>query len=370
MPHRVLSMDGSSISGGEGYVTAGMLQSLRQMLNARGEHQSLLNEVELFAGSSAGAFNAAFFATYEKPDAAFSKILDFWGEVVAMNKKGVSLGRSAMALAGASSLVDSKYMRDFFCSYFGNTLKLGDLKRKVAIPSFQLDGHRKTLRTWKAKVFHNTGSDSDPDMNELVVDVLMRSGSPPLSYPIYQGLQEQGSGYVDGGLFANNPSLVGLAQVINNLTRKSKEEKVETLETEPPDLTDILMLSVGNGCMSTYLTPTFCDGTANWGFAKWLLDFHDPMVLVKMMLEAGSTAADYQCRMILRKKYFRLNPVVEHTLSAYNLQQVEKCLQELLSTQSTQEQLERAHKWLGKSGWLADKAPGESLPPRPPAQAS
>ncbi|WP_426752688.1 patatin-like phospholipase family protein [Myxococcus sp. Y35] len=366
MPHRVLSMDGTSISGGEGYVTAGMLKSLRATMDARGDRQPLLDDVELFVGTSAGAFNAAFLASHEHPDAAFPKILDFWGEVVAMNRKAVSLGRTALALTGNSSLLDSSYMRDFFCSYFGATLRLGDLKRKVALPSFQLDGQRKALRTWKAKVFHNTGSANDPDNDELVVDVLMRSGSPPLSYPIYQGMREQGSGYVDGGIFANNPSLVGLAQIINNITRKSREEKVETLETEPPDLTNILMLSVGNGCTSSYLTPHFCNGTANWGFSKWLLDFHDPMVLVKMMLEAGSDAADYQCRMILRKKYFRLNPVVDDSLSAANTQQVESTVQSLVSTQSTLAQLNRAETWLGKSGWLQKPASDEA----PPAKAS
>ncbi|WP_043711551.1 patatin-like phospholipase family protein [Corallococcus macrosporus] len=356
MPHRVLTMDGTSISGGEGYVTAGLLKSLRETLTSRGSGQSLLNDVELFSGTSAGSFNAAFFATYENPDDAFPKILDFWGEVVQMNRKAVSLGRTAMALTGNAALLDSSYMRDFFCSYFGATLRLGDLKRKVAIPSFQLDGHRKSLRTWKAKVFHNTGPDNDSDHNELVVDVLMRSGSPPLSYPVYQGLREQGSGYVDGGVYANNPSLVALAQIINNITRKSRDEKVETLETEPPDLTNILLMSVGNGCMSSYLTPHFCKGTANWGFSKWLLDFHDPMVVVKMMMEAGSDAVDYQCRMILRKKYFRLNPVVDQTLSAANLKQVESTLTSLLATQSTVGQLNRAQTWLGKSGWLGDAA--------------
>ncbi|WP_044889097.1 patatin-like phospholipase family protein [Myxococcus hansupus] len=362
MPHRVLSMDGTSISGGEGYVTAGMLKSLRENLTAKGQTQSLLNDVELFSGTSAGAFNAAFFASYENPDDAFPKILDFWGEVVSMNRKAVGLARTALALTGNSALLDSSYMRDFFCSYFGATLRLGDLKRKVALPSFQLDGQRKALRTWKAKVFHNTGHDNDPDLNELVVDVLMRSGSPPLSYPIYQGMRHEGSGYVDGGIFANNPSLVALAQIVNNITRKSRAEKVETMETEPPDLTNILMMSVGNGCTSSYLTPRFCNGVANWGFSNWLLDFHDPMVLVKMMLEAGSDAADHQCRMILRKKYFRLNPVVEHSLSAGNTKQVESTVQQLVSTQSTLMQLNRAQAWLGKSGWMEKSAPSQTQP--------
>ncbi|MDC0708171.1 patatin-like phospholipase family protein [Stigmatella sp. ncwal1] len=361
MPYRILAMDGSSVSGGEGYVTAGMLRSIRQTLDASGDLRTLLNNVDLFTGSSAGAFNAAFLASEENPDVALTKILEFWGEVVAMNRKAVSIGRSLVALTGASSLLDSSYMRDFFISYFGANLKLGDLKRKVAIPSFQLDGRRKGLRSWKAKIFHNSTHPSDSDLNELVVDVLMRSGSPPLSYPIYQGMEEQGSGYVDGGLFANNPSLVGLAQAISNLSRKNGQAQVETMESEQPDLTDILLMSFGNGCRSTYLTPHFCNGTANWGFSKWLLDIRDPMVLVKMLLEAGSDAVHYQCRMILRKEYFRLNPVVDDRLEAYDQQQVEAALKKLLATQSSVDQLAHAHKWLLKSGWLGDAAP--AVPP-------
>lgn len=358
MPHRILSMDGSSISGGEGYVTTGMLGALRQTLDSGGDRRTLLNQVDLFVGTSAGSFNAAFFASEADPDSAFDKSLQFWGEAVAMNRKGVSLGRSLRALAGASSFLDSNYMRDFLGGYFGMTTRLGDLKRKVVIPSFQLDGHRKGVRTWKSKVFHNTGPDNDPDLNELLIDVLMRSGSPPLSYPIYQGLKDQGSGYVDGGLYANNPSLVGLAQAINNMSRPNKHEQVDTLATEPPSLDSILVLSLGNGIMSTYLAPTFRGGEANWGFAKWLLDSKDLMVLVKMLLEAGSDAVNYQCRMILRKKYFRLNPIVEQRISAYDLQQVGTALVQMLSQQSTMDQLQRTQHWLEKSGWLGDSQQG------------
>ncbi|MBU8897892.1 patatin [Corallococcus sp. H22C18031201] len=363
MPHRILALDGTPVSGGEGYVSAGMLGALRQLLDESGDSRALLNQVDMFVGTSAGSFNAAFFASEQDPDRAFDKCLQFWGEVVSMNKKGVSLARTVRALMGGSSLLDSSYMRDFFSSYFGPNLKLGDLKRKVVIPSFQLDGNRGVVRAWKAKVFHNTGSENDPDMNELVVDVLMRSGSPPMSYPIYQGLREKGSGYVDGGVYANNPSLIGLAQVINDASRKSKHEKLETLESEAPDLSNILLLSMGNGVMPSYLDPKFRDGTANWGFSEWLLDLRDPMVLVKMLLDAGSDAVHYQCRMILRKQYLRLNPPVEKSLSATDLEQVDKVLVQLLSQQSTQDLLQRTRQWLQRSGWLGDAAAGTQPAP-------
>ncbi|AGC47283.1 patatin-like phospholipase family protein [Myxococcus stipitatus DSM 14675] len=358
MPYRILSLDGSSISGGTGYVATGMLGALRQTLDTAGERRTLLNQVDLFVGTSAGSFNAAFFAREEDPDSAYDRNLQFWGEAVAMNKKGVSLGRTLKAMTGTSSLLDSNYMRDYLSSYFGKTTRLGDLKRKVVIPSFQLDGTRKGLRTWKSKVFHNTGPETDPDLDELLVDVLMRSGSPPLSYPIYQGSKDRGSGYVDGGLYANNPSLVGLAQAINNISRPNKHESVDTLATEPPSLESILVLSMGNGIMSAFLDPTFKDGEANWGFAPWLLNLRDPMVLVKMLLEAGSDAVNYQCRMILRKKYLRLDPTVDQRLSAYDSQEVGTVLVGLLSQQGTMDQLQRAKRWVEKSGWLGEAQQG------------
>src|SRR5689334_16565837 len=100
MPYRILALDGASVSGGNGYVAAGMLRALRQMLSSRSAHPTLLNQVDLFVGSSAGAVNAAFFAQEENPDAALSRIIDFWGELLAMNKDGLSLRRSLLTLAG------------------------------------------------------------------------------------------------------------------------------------------------------------------------------------------------------------------------------------------------------------------------------
>jgi len=352
-------MDGSPIAGGEGYITAGILQSLRRMLDGEGDGRTLLNQVDLFVGSSAGAFNAAFLAREENPDAALARSTEFWGEVVAMNKKGVSPGRLMRTLAGSSSLVDSRYMRDFFCGYFGATTTLGDLKKKLVIPAFQLDGERRGLRTWRPKVFHNIGSPDEPDLNELLVDVLMRSGSPPLVYPIYQGLRGHGSGYVDGGVYANNPSLVGLASALREMGRE------ETMESAPPDLSNILLLSLGNGRLSKFLSADFRDGTANWGFSRWLLEMRDPLLLVKMLLDSGSDAIDYQCRMILRKGYFRMNPVVEKALHSYEHKQVEAALQQELTRASSVERLAQTHQWLVRSGWLGSATREDSPPTHP-----
>lgn len=352
MPHRILAMDGTSISGGEGYVSAGMLRALRRMLDSRSDSRALLDQVDLFVGCSAGAANAVFFASEESPDGALDKAIKFWGEIAAMTRKGISLTRLVRALAGSSSLLDSTHVRQLLSRYFGDK-RLRDLPKKVAIPAFQLDGWRKGVRSWKAKIFHNTGSEDDPDMSERVVDVIMRSGSPPLIYPIFQSLTGQGSGYVDGALYANNPALVGLAQVIHNLAEKPGEQLAEPQsESEPTGLSRILLLSLGNGIKSAYVSPDFQDGIADWGFSKWLATLNPPLLLARMVLEAGEDAVDYQCRMFLQNKYCRLNPAVGKRLVAFNPQQVESALEHVLGMPSTQETLESALQWLSRSGWL------------------
>lgn len=62
-------------------------------------------------------------------------------------------------------------------------------------------------RTWKPKIFHNfKGDDSDGDA--LIANVALYTSSAPTYLP-------SADGYIDGGVFANNPSVVALAQAIS-----------------------------------------------------------------------------------------------------------------------------------------------------------
>jgi uncharacterized protein len=359
--HRILSLDGSSVSGGEGFVGAGMLRALKTMIPA---NQTLLGKVDLIAGTSAGAFNALFFAMYENPDDGLDAAIEFWGDVVGTNRKGFSMLRVLRALAGQSAFLSSTPMKDFFISHFGANTRLGDLKRKVAIPSFMLDGKRKTVRSWKAKVFHNGGPPNNPDLEARVVDVAMRSGSGPLLWPIYQGIDETGSGYVDGGIYANNPGIVALAQCVRLLSVGDAPADAP-IPFKAPSLEGILLLSMGNGYTSSYVAPNFCRGLADWGYSEWLLAIKDPFLLVKMMLESGVDATDYECRVLLARQYFRNNPLVDKPITANNLQQVEQAIEQILASPSTDQMLKNTTLWLDHSGWTDGEPDDHQLPQSP-----
>jgi uncharacterized protein len=95
-------------------------------------------------------------------------------------------------------------------------------------------------------------------------------------------------GYVDGGVFANNPSMCALAQ--------TQDPRSGMLS----NLSDILILSIGTGRPMNYIPGRRHD----WGYAQWAKP------LITLILDGVDRIADYQCRMILGDRYHRIQPVL------------------------------------------------------------
>ncbi len=165
--------------------------------------------------------------------------------------------------------------------FLGESTTLGNLGKRVLIASFDLDsGHGDARgRTWKPKLFHNfPGIDSDA--NELAYKVgLYTSAAPTYFQPSY--------GYVDGGVYAANPSMCALAQ--------TQDPRIQ----DGPRIDEIVLLSIGTGISLKYIDKTGPD----WGDAQWI----EP--LLSIMLDGVSGIADFECRQLLRERYLRLAPV-------------------------------------------------------------
>lgn len=348
--YRIISMDGSSMTGGNGYVTAGILQGIQSALKTATGTHDLLKDVFLYAGTSAGAFNAFFLAQYDDPDCALPHILDFWQLVMNANGPAASASilRTVRALTGQSAFLSTAKLREFFTDYFGNT-RLGDLKQKVLVGSFQLDNGKSAARSWKPKVFNNF--DNDPDCDLKVADVAMRSGSPPLITPIYQG-------YVDGGVVANDPTMLAIAQVL-------REVQADCGDLNP--LHHMLVLSIGNAKVPHYLAPTLVDGIADWGYGEWVFDLSDPLVLLTMLMDSSVLTINYEVERLLGlERYFRINPLLAKPLDVTNGSDVLPAVAKFMADPVTQTELKAAVRWLESSGWVKPLAPP---PPAPPAEA-
>jgi uncharacterized protein len=335
---RVLALD-----GGQAYVEAGMLAAIDRLVKQQEDEREFLNEITVFSGTSAGAWMALFLANYRRPSDALPDLMDFWADLLAaLRPEGLDAAfRGVAATLGQSSLLGNTRLRDFLLSVFGLKTKLGDLKHHVVIPSYQ-------ITQWKDKVFQNFIA-NDPDQDELVVDVAMRSSASPLMLPLWQALDGKGPGYVDGGFFAPTPSLTALAQILHQMPG--------TAHTHPlPQL--ITMLSVGLSNRN-HVRPVFVDGSANWGYGPWILDPANPMLMLMLSLWAGTMANDYITRQLLGKeRYFRLAPYVGDSTPGFlmNSAQLNRYVDQVVSEPAVASLVQQAASWVkhDSSGWFEE----------------
>ena len=262
MSYRILSLDGGGVRG---VLTAVLLDRLVK------KFPDLLDKVDLFAGTSTGAILALGLAYGLKP----GDLIDFY------QKRAQSIFADEWFDMGGITRAkyDNQKLRAVFEKIFGEAT-LGDLKKRVLVPTFDLDnkGEKKQPRMWKPKFFHNfPGTDSD--RKERVTDVLMRTTAAPTYFPSFHG-------YIDGGMVANNPSMAALAQALDSSTGKQV-------------LRNIRLLSLGTGFNPTYLQGDRLD----WGLEQWAPK------MVSLMMDGMMSVADFQCERMLGARYQRVSLV-------------------------------------------------------------
>jgi patatin-like phospholipase/acyl hydrolase len=270
--YRILSLDGGGLRG---LITARLLHRLDSHPDIAG----WLADVDLYVGTSTGGILALGLAMGKSPDEICSlyknrgnRIFDdsIWDDIRDLGKT-----------IGAD--YSNKNLKAELTNMFG-TKKLSDIHKKVAIPTFDLDNEAgRNKRTWKPKIFHNfIGPGSDG--GALIADVALYTSSAPTYFP-------SADGYVDGGVFANNPSIVAIAQAISQKNAASERAKLD----------DLVMLSVGTGVSLTYIKGN----SLNWGYAQWVKP------LINVLMEGVAGISDYQAQQLLADRYHRLQIVFD-----------------------------------------------------------
>ena len=254
---RILSFDGGGIKG---VCSATLLQRIHD------ECPQFLDKVDLFAGTSTGGLIALCLANGMPIDS----IKDIYvADGTAIFKRN---WRHFCGLTG--SKYTNRGLKKVVCKAFGD-LHLGDLSRKVLVSSFDLKSD-KPPRDWKPKFFHNFGDDRDDPY--LVSDVALYTSAAPTYFRAVDG-------FIDGGVVANNPSMAAVCQALD-------DRYGEDLEVD-----DITLLSIGTG--STH--ENISDDSYDFGM-------FNVSKIVSIMLNGTESVPDYQCRVILKDSYFRIDP--------------------------------------------------------------
>lgn len=270
--YKILSLDGGGIRG---IITAIILQRISE---SEGLY-NFLDEVNLIAGTSTGGLLALSLANGFSPR-YMKEIYEKEGKFIFYDTiidVILDLGRSI------GSGYKNENLKKVLIEIFGE-MKLNQLNKHVVITAFDLDNEAKDLakRTWKPKIFHNMEGEGS-DGQEMVYKVGLYTSAAPTYFPTYEG-------YVDGGVFANNPSMCALAQ------------SQDLRYFELPDLKDVVLLSLGTGTSLTFIEGKRHD----WGYLQWAKP------IIGLMLDGVAGIADYECKQILRDNYYRLAPVIPY----------------------------------------------------------
>src|ERR1700752_146530 len=314
---QIMTFDGGGIRGA---LVAALLRRLQ------GRFPDLINNVDLFAGTSTGSAVALTLA-HGKSIADLQEFYSTQHMKSVFGKSRWNFLRPKHSNDNLKKLLE-KDSPDIEVKMGGETRKmlLSDLKKKVLVTSFKLDD--KVIRSWSPVFFHNYDNENtciEPSANEPVVDVAMRSAAAPTIFPSHQG-------HIDGGMMANNPSTAAIAIALRH--------------NPGLDIKDIRLLSFGTGYTPTLLKTD----TRNWGVLQWLLNpFNEPKnPLLTILFDGVVQADDFMSREILgEERYHRVNLELPNQTACDDWREVENLIKLAISKDDKTEKLmDETVKWL------------------------
>lgn len=280
--YNILSIDGGGVN---------VLMSLLLLHRIEATRPGFLAASDLFAGTSAGGISAMILAAEDDPAIGLERAIQFWEESPGFVRRA---RHAATSFAGTAALYSNRSLRFQLQRVLGDKT-LRDLPHKVLVASIQLDSKASNpeYRSWRPRSLSNLDVEGGAYLNGLAVDIALRSAAAPMIWPVYQG-------YVDGGLFANDPSMLALTRVLDERRDQSTPggHAREILD-------DISLFSVGEGQVPHHIQA----GTENWGYWQWLFHRKRQGALLELALNSTAEAISEQCQMLLgTHQYYRLNP--------------------------------------------------------------
>ncbi|XP_037493051.1 patatin-like protein 2 [Jatropha curcas] len=285
----ILSIDGGGIRGLIPATILSFLESELQKLD--GEEARLADYFDVITGTSTGGLVTAMLTApneQNKPLFAAKDIKDFYTEHCPK-----IFHQDTSPFAPAANLVKSLTGPKYDGKYLHNIVKekLGDIRidqtlTHVVIPTFDIKHLQPTI-------FSSYEAKKNPSMNALLSDICIATSAAPTYLPAHRFETKDSTGKVrefdliDGGVAANNPSLVAMNAVMKEIMGKNPD----FFPMKPTDYSRFLVLSLGTGspkCEEKYKATE----AAKWGLFGWLTSEHSTP-LTDVFMQASSDMVDF-----------------------------------------------------------------------------
>ncbi|XVE70025.1 hypothetical protein DITRI_Ditri10aG0038400 [Diplodiscus trichospermus] len=347
----ILSIDGGGIRGVIPGTILGFLESELQKLD--GEDARLADYFDVIAGTSTGGLVTAMLTSpneKNRPLFAAKDIKDFYLNNCPkiFPQPGCSLFTQTTKIM--KSLTGPKYNGKFLHSLvkekLGNT-RLHQTLTNVVIPAFDIKNLQPTI-------FSSYQVKKKPTIDALLSDICIGTSAAPTYLPAHYFKTQDDKGevreynLVDGGVAANNPTLVAIGEVTTAIVKGN----TDFLRIKPMDHARFLVISLGTGSRKAEQIYS-AKQAAKWGLMGWLTS-GGSTPLVDVFTQASGDMVDLHIAEVFQAlqsdKYLRIQ---DDTLSGdvssvdvatkTNMEALVKVGETLLKKQVSRVNLETGH---------------------------
>jgi patatin-like phospholipase/acyl hydrolase len=301
---KILSIDGGGIRG---IIPALIVSEIEKRLN-----KPACKIFDLMAGTSTGGIIACGLVIPDPNDDVEPKYSAAQlAELYQKEGKRIFEGGSSKFFSMLSALVDCTYahkgIEEVLSEYFGDA-ELKDALKNIVITSYDIELRKPMYFKSRLAKDKNLADEENFKMTQ----VARATSAAPTYFEPTRILSPKQMAYslVDGGVFANNPSVLAYAEA-KELYKIRTGRAINDLP-KPEEGIPYFMLSLGTG--RTY-NPYKYEDAKGWGAPKWIR----PMI--DILMQGVSETVDYQMRYLLpddpdgTPRYRRINPLIPAELS-------------------------------------------------------
>ncbi|GLT45059.1 hypothetical protein SLA2020_189210 [Shorea laevis] len=276
----VLSIDGGGIRGIIPATLLGCLESQLQELNGPN------------AETSTGGMLATVLTAPNKDNRPMYEAKEIIGFYLKHCPKIFPQKRGKYFMGSLASLMGPKYSGKYLRRMINQELRditLSQTLTNVVVPAFD-------IRFFQPVIFSTTEAKADTLKNARLADVCISTSAAPTLLPAHYFETKDSSGktrrfdLIDGGVAANNPTLLAMSHVSKE-TLKQRNSEVVKVGPQPMDSRKMLVLSLGTGTAKQeekYKATT----TSKWGILRWLYNA-GKTPLLDVFAEASSDMVDF-----------------------------------------------------------------------------
>ncbi|CAL5364042.1 unnamed protein product [Camellia sinensis] len=299
----VLSIDGGGIRGIIPSIILNFLEAQLQKLD--GEDARIADYFDVIAGTSTGGLVTAMLtAPNEKNRPLFAAkdikafYLDHCPKIFPQKRRSFANATKVIrALSGP--MYDGKYLHCLVKEMLGNT-RLNQTLTNVVVPTFDIKRLQPTIfSTYEVK--------KNPSLNALLSDICIATSAAPTYLPPHGFETKDSSGkarqfnLVDGGVVANNPTLVAIGEVAKEINR----ERSDFFPIKSTNYGKFLVLSLGTGSAKKDEKYNAKEA-AKWGVLGWLTNSASTP-LVDVFTEASGDIMDLHISTVFQALHFENN---------------------------------------------------------------